>query len=236
MQTDHYQTIYAQHAWAYDELIAAEDCEHNLLPAIRSICHPKGLRALDIGAGTGRCSRLLLASGVDHVTVTDASTAMLEVAQGHLEREYSGSNRSRWSITQADASTLPFPDASFDLAVAGWVYGHTIKWQPDTWQAAIVAAVAEARRVLTPQGRLIVFETLGTAKTEPAPPNEGMREYYALLQAQGFRQTVLATDYQFADLDTAVRVCGFFFGQTKADRIREHGWARVPEWTGMWVR
>ncbi|MGB1016208.1 MAG: methyltransferase domain-containing protein, partial [Nannocystaceae bacterium] len=158
-----------------------------------------------------------------------------DVAQSHLERDWSGPERSRWSITQAEASTLPFDNTSFDLAVAGWVYGHTIKWQPDNWQAAILAALAEARRVLVPQGRLIVFETLGTAQTEPGPPNAGMREYYALLRAQGFRQTILSTDYQFADVDTAARVCGFFFGQTKADRIREQDWARVPEWTGMWI-
>jgi hypothetical protein len=47
---------------------------------------------------------------------------------------------------------------------------------------------------------------------------------------------VIATDYQFAGVDEAAEICGWFFGEAMAATIRARGWARVPEWTGLFVR
>ena len=44
------------------------------------------------------------------------------------------------------------------------------------------------------------------------------------------------TDYQFASVDEAVARTEFFFGPEMSARIREQGWARLPEWTGVWSK
>ncbi|MFQ5612008.1 MAG: hypothetical protein ACE5H9_07720 [Anaerolineae bacterium] len=37
-------------------------------------------------------------------------------------------------------------------------------------------------------------------------------------------------------MDEAVARTEFFFGADLARAIRERGWARLPEWTGVWGR
>ena len=45
----------------------------------------------------------------------------------------------------------------------------------------------------------------------------------------GFRRQTIQTDYHFASVDEAVARTEFFFGPELAARIRELGWARLPE-------
>jgi len=104
----------------------------------------------------------------------------------------------------------------------------------DDWRAHVGRALAEMRRALEPGAPLVVIETLGTGSETPAPPNPGLAEYYAWLEAQGFARMTIRTDYRFASVDDAATVTGFFFGPTFAERVRAQGWARVPECTGIW--
>ena len=83
---------------------------------------------------------------------------------------------------------------------------------------------------------MAILETLGTGRDAAEPPNPGLGQHYASLEAQGFERQVLVTDYQFDSVDESARSCGSFFGDAMADRIRERSWARVPEWTGLWVK
>jgi hypothetical protein len=93
------------------------------------------------------------------------------------------------------------------------------------------------RRVARPDGALVIFETMGTAVAEPAPPTAGLAEYYAWLEREiGFERRLIRTDFAFESVDAAAEACGFFFGEPYARLIREKRWARVPEWTGMWWR
>jgi hypothetical protein len=103
------------------------------------------------------------------------------------------------------------------------------------WQAHVARALGEMRRALRPRAALVVIETLGTGSETPAPPNPALAEYYAWLEARGFTRSAIRTDYQFASVDEAASVCGFFFGDAFAQRVRTNGWARVPECTGIWL-
>jgi hypothetical protein len=88
---------------------------------------------------------------------------------------------------------------------------------------------------LVPGGVVAVIETLGTGQTEPAPPTQGLADYYAWLERErGFQRIVLRTDYAFPDPDTAASVAGAFFGAAFAQRVRRERWARIPECTGLW--
>jgi ubiquinone/menaquinone biosynthesis C-methylase UbiE len=97
----------------------------------------RDLRLLDVGGGMGRMAIPL--SARHFVTLTDLSPQMLDLA-----RPYAGP---RLNFKVADACALPFPDASFDAVVCIDVVPHLLEPQQ---------AMAEARRVLRPGGRIVI--------------------------------------------------------------------------------
>lgn len=96
-------------------------------------------RILDLGCGTGIVARVLRErlGGAARITGVDASPAMLAMART-LAPELA------WH--EADATNLPFADASFELVVAQ----QMLQFVPDC-----AAALREIRRVLVPGGRLV---------------------------------------------------------------------------------
>jgi ubiquinone/menaquinone biosynthesis C-methylase UbiE len=101
-------------------------------------------RVLDIGTGTGRMLQLL-APRAERVVGIDTSHSMLSVARANLER---GAHRN-WELRQGDVYSPPLESASFDLVVIHQVL-HYLD-DPDR-------AIAEARRLLTTGGRLLVVD------------------------------------------------------------------------------
>jgi ArsR family transcriptional regulator len=103
-----------------------------------------GARMLDVGTGTGRMLQLL-APSVGQAVGIDSSREMLAVARANLaDRMFANC-----SLRHADMYQLPWPDGSFDLAVAHMV----LHFADDP-----AAAVAEAARVLRPDGRLLIVD------------------------------------------------------------------------------
>jgi uncharacterized protein len=228
---DAQELVYEQSAEDYDRLVSAEDCDSSLIRELDRIVSLRGARVLEVGVGTGRITRQLVACGAE-VTGFDRTEPMLAVARKNL-REYP---TSAWNLSCADARDLPLEGSSFDVAVAGWVFGHFRSWMADHWQANVGAALDELERNVRSGGTLVVIETLGTGSTEPAPPNAALAEYYAWLEGRGFTRTAIATDYLFPDVETASAVLERFFGEELARRVRDRGWSRVPEWSGVWAK
>lgn len=111
-------------------------------------------RTLEIGAGTG-ANLELYPDSVTELVLTDPDAQM----RRELETKLAASGRVA-QVVDARGEHLPFPDASFDTAVATLVF-CTIP-HPD-------AALAEIARVLAPEGRLLFLEHVrasdpGTAK------------------------------------------------------------------------
>lgn len=218
--SDRYQRIYRERAEDYDRLVAAEDAGGQLGPAIERVA-PRLDRVLEVGAGTGRITRLLAARGAE-VLAIDRSAAMLRVARRHLPRA---------ALVVADAAALPVATGWASAAIAGWVLGHQRSWNPDGWRAAIARCLDEMMRALEPGGVSIVIDTLGTGVETPRPSAE-LAEYHAWLQEErGFTRVELRTDYVFASAEEARTLCRFFFG----DAMAVHS-ERVPECTGLWWR
>jgi SAM-dependent methyltransferase len=96
---------------------------------------------LDLGAGTGRISHLLLGRGLA-VTALDLSRSMLQYLADHRP-----SGTSALELTQADLVRLPFRPDSFPAALTV----HVLHLVPD-WRMAL----AEVLRVLRPGGKLLV--------------------------------------------------------------------------------
>jgi len=225
--TDHYAEIYAHHAEEYEQLIAREDYMGNILAALQELTPLLGLDVIDMGAGTGRLTRLL-APFARSVCAFDTSAAMLAVARMHLEAE----SAHKWRVAVADHRALPLESHSADLAISGWSLCYTVVWEQD-WQAELGRALAEMRRVARPGGTLVIVETLGTGVATPAPP-EGLKHYFACLDAEGFASTWIRTDYRFASVEEARALTTFFFRDDMSDRLASREPAILPECTGIW--
>ena len=110
-------------------------------------------RFLDIGTGTGRLLELA-APFVDSALGVDASRDMLALARGRLaERGLAG----RCGVRLADMYRLPLPDDSFDAVVLQMV----LHYADDP-----AAALAEAARVVTPGGTLVVVDLAAHDRVE----------------------------------------------------------------------
>ena len=99
---------------------------------------------LDIGTGTGRMIEVL-APRVGSALGIDQSREMLAVARVNLER----AGASNGMVRLGDMYQLPLPDASFDAVVI-----HQVLHYAD--RPAL--AIAEAARMLRPNGLLIVVD------------------------------------------------------------------------------
>jgi SAM-dependent methyltransferase len=116
-----------------------------LLDRAASFVPADGARVIDIGTGTGQLAigALRRWPGISVVGV-DASSGMRAMADA-LAKTALGSDAGRFRSEVAFAEELPFPDASFDLALSSFVF----QLVPNR-----ARALREARRVLRPGGVL----------------------------------------------------------------------------------
>ncbi|MCB9588024.1 MAG: class I SAM-dependent methyltransferase [Polyangiaceae bacterium] len=219
-----YEEIYRDHAAQYDRLVRAEDHQGQLPATLNALVSLRDTDVIEVGAGTGRVTRHLVSAGA-RVVATEAAEAMLKLGSERVPE-------ASWFL--ADARTLPVEDASADVGVAGWVFGHLRHWEPDSWRAEIGRGLDELARVVRPGGTLIVVETLGTGHRAPKPPNADLAEYYAWLENErGFVCQPIRTDYRFDSPASARELVEFFFGESKAELVED---ALLPECTGVWSR
>lgn len=118
---------------------------------LRSVLRPQsGERLLEIGVGTGYYS-LDLAGWV----APEGTLELFDLQQeflDHVMRAAGEQGLTNLLPTQGDATRLPYEDASIDGVVLTAVLGEI----PDS-----AAALREIRRVLKPDGRLVVGELFG---------------------------------------------------------------------------
>jgi ubiquinone/menaquinone biosynthesis C-methylase UbiE len=147
---------------------------------VREELDASSARALiDIGGGTGAVAEAV-AGGCPRVVV-------LEPREGR--RRTGAKRRPRFEFVAGTAEHIPFPDATFDRAVASVSLHHFHD---------LGAALAEIRRVLAPAGRLVIFEF------DP-PEKKGL-----LMRIFGGHVSFVRAD----DLANQVRAAGFASVQT----------------------
>jgi ubiquinone/menaquinone biosynthesis C-methylase UbiE len=219
--------IYREQARQYENLVAHEDYQHQLLPALSAIRSFDQVDWVEWGAGTGRLTALA-APTARSITALDVSAAMLAVASDKLHRV----DGLKWQVAVTEHRCAPLPDRCADIAIAGWTLIYLSSEFVPEWQGALQQAIGEMQRVLRPGGALIIIETLGTGWTEP---QRLYADYYDFLEQRlGFQSKWIRTDYQFASVDKAVEGLGFFFGDRFEQEIRDNHWDIVPECTGIW--
>ena len=115
--------------------------------AARALVRP-GDRVLDVGCGTGDLAFACAAAGAGSVLGVDFAAPMVGLAREKAARRPGEAGRGV-SFAVADATALPLAAGSLDA----WCSAFVVRNIPD-----LAAALAEARRVLRPGGRLAVLD------------------------------------------------------------------------------
>ena len=226
--SDQQRKIYQSEGERYEAQIAPEDYQGNILAAIDEITNVDGLDLPDLGGGTGRL-RLILAPRAKSIRAFDASAEMLRVCR---ERLLAG-GFTNWQVDVADHRQLPVPDHSADLVVSGWSVSYLAVWNQEQQTSELDIWLNEMRRVLRKEGLIILLESLGTGNEEPIRL-EHVESTYQWLDANGFVNKWIRTDYKFDSLEEAVELSRFFFGDELGAKVERNQWVILPECTGVW--
>ncbi|OFZ21018.1 MAG: hypothetical protein A2X94_06700 [Bdellovibrionales bacterium GWB1_55_8] len=225
-----YKKVYESHAKTYEALVYREDFQGNILPAIERISPLAQKEVVEFGAGTGRLTRLI-APRCKFIHAFDAYPAMID--EGRARLGVLGIENVSWRVGENRA--IPVEDASADLTIAGWTFGHCTSWYPDAWKEHVASAVKEMERISRPSGFAIILETLGTGHELPVEPNERLFEYYSFLEREfGFARNWIRTDYRFDSKEQADALTEAFFGKRFPLLMEANGGAILRECTGIW--
>jgi len=135
---------FASHAEVWDQIRSLHVAESDVERAIDRALGRRSLgRLVDIGTGTGRMIELFADRALQSIGI-DRSSEMLRLARVKLEAAGISS-----SLRQGDMYALPLADGSADSIIIHQVlhYAHSP-----------AAAIAEAARVLAPDGTLLVVD------------------------------------------------------------------------------
>ena len=222
------EDIYKTEGDKYEALIAREDHQGNILKALREITRLERQVVYDLGAGTGRLTRLL-APFVSQIRAFDVSAEMLRICREKL----TASGLTNWQADVADHRHLPVEDRVADLVVSGWSVSYLAVWNPDSWRKELEKWMGEMKRILKAGGFIVLVESLGTGNEIPVRL-EHLRDFYPWLDQVGFRSKWIRTDYKFDSLDEAEYLVRFFFGDELGVKVRQKKWVVLPECTGVW--
>lgn len=183
-----------------------EPCAHNELMELEQravlelLPDPAGRAALDLGCGSGRYLRLLLARGATRVIGLDLSPDMLQRA-----REVTG------RLVRGDARALPLASCSVDLIVCGLVVEDV---------SDVRGVVAEMARVLAPGGSVVYSDI------HPVWTRAGWRRTFRGCDGRAY--AVRHYSHSYRDHDAACRAAGLMIESVCEPRIDfEHerrGW------------
>jgi arsenite methyltransferase len=137
-----------QTARQIESVYTTPDVVEQRIATRRALAVRPGERVLDVGSGPGFLAAEIAedAGGEGGVHGVDPSESMLALAR----RRTAGAGAAPLEFVTGGATELPFADASFDAVVSTQV----LEYVED-----VASALAEARRVLRPGGRLLVLDT-----------------------------------------------------------------------------
>lgn len=144
------EDYFEAHAGEWDAIRSLHVAESEVEAAIARLLGEAPLgRLVDVGTGTGRMIALFGGAAVSAIGV-DRSPAMLRIARSKLDAAAQADTRlARAELRQGDMYALPLDTQSADLVILHQVLHYA--QQP-------AAAIAEAARLLSPGGRLLVVD------------------------------------------------------------------------------
>jgi len=134
----------------YEEWIDSEG-EHlsrRLSSAFELVAVESGMLVLDVGCGRGEIVRHCARLGADVFGIDYADVAV-RMTRRLIDGEQANKPPGKMAVARSDAKFLPFADGVFDRVVMFDVVEHLYPWE-------LHRALLDIRRVLKPDGRLIV--------------------------------------------------------------------------------
>jgi demethylmenaquinone methyltransferase/2-methoxy-6-polyprenyl-1,4-benzoquinol methylase len=200
------RSVFSRIALRYDlmnRLMTGGQDVHWRKEAIAILNLTSGERLLDLGAGTGDLAREALRQcSTLHVVAADFTMEMMRAGTRDIAFDWSA----------ADAPQLPFPNATFDAIVSGFLMRNV---------GNLSVALEEQFRVLKPLGRIAILETTRPRQNLLSPfiwfhmhviiPMLGML-------ISGFREA-----YTYLPDSTE----GFLYAEELAERMKEAGFKNV---------
>ncbi|HEX7065490.1 MAG TPA: class I SAM-dependent methyltransferase [Bacillales bacterium] len=225
---DH-DAIYNEEAGKYELMISKEDHEGHILKTLHEIVDLQGKDVVDIGAGTGRLTRLV-APYVKSIKSYDLSRHMLDVISAKLSAQH----YKHFETKVSDLRTIPVEENSVDVVMADWSICYLASSNHPEWKENLETVIKEIHRVLRPNGKIVIFETLGTGYVEPNPPDFLTQYYQELEQVYDFHHKSIRTDYAFESMEEMRELIPFFFGEDLQKAFDDLKQPLLPECTGVW--
>ena len=187
-RTEMAAAYFAAHAGEWDSLRSLHVAESEVEDAISEILRPVPLgNVLDVGTGTGRMMELF-AGSADHFVALDNSTEMLRLARAKLGN-MDAAVAAKVDIMLGDFNDLPLADAKFDTVIFHQVLHYA--QHPE-------GVLAEAARVLAPDGRLIIVDFA-------AHDREELRDVHAHARL-GFADDLIANAFEASGVELSRKV------------------------------
>ena len=223
--------IYQKNSFEYDELITHEDYLGNLHKTLHAIFNFNEKSVIELGTGTGRLTQLYIQK-VKKAYCYDNSNHMLNKARINL-KEY----QEKILFSVCDNNEINKIKEKADFVIEGWSFGHAVNDIDCNIFSVTDNLVENCKSLLNKNGKIIIFETLGTNTKTPTAPTKALKTFYSYLEDKHkFKRVVIDTDYRFKTADEAVRVMGFFFGEKMAESLSKLNNNIVKEFTGMWYK
>jgi ubiquinone/menaquinone biosynthesis C-methylase UbiE len=217
---ENWNRAYREAPEIFDEFCRAEDPDGRITQRLKAHADLADRAVLELGCGTGRYTGEWAAQ-TGHYAAVERSPAMLDLA-----RQNCSTRSLPLDLLCADATALPFPDATFDRVLAGWV---VVNLRP----AARSAVLAEASRVLRSHAdaKTWLIENHWSGEFQELRGRRAEVEearIKELASGWGFEAVeVVETELRFPSTDAARRVLGWLCGERVGNRLRERPTRRL---------
>ena len=211
--------------WAADEpswgIFDVPESQVGMLPG-----DVAGLDAIELGCGTGYVSAWLARRGARPVGI-DNSEAQLDTAR-RLQEEFG----LEFPLLHGNAEEVPYPDASFDLAISE--YGASIWCDPYLW-------IPEAARLLRPGGRLVFLVNSALlmlcVPDDDAPAQDRLlRPYFGMRRFEWPDDNSVEFHLPHGEMIKLLRESGFEVEDLTEIEVPEGATTRYPYVTAEWAR
>lgn len=186
----------------------------------------EGADVIELGCGTGYVSSWVARRGGRPVGI-DNSPKQLETA-----RRLQGEHGIEFPLLLGNAEAVPYPDASFDVAISE--YGAAIWCDPYKW-------IPEAARLLRPGGRLVFlgngYMSMLCMPDEEAPAGERLlRPQFGPYKFEWSTDPSIEFHLPHGDTVRLLRASGFEIEDLIEIQAPENASTRMPYITPEWAR